>query len=93
MDESIRKQQNVWNAYSFDEERCFIKFYGVENFIREIDNYDDHQIKRKRKTDRSLETLGNYNNIELILPIQGWWNIGRRENSSSQSFEALFISF
>ena len=60
LNENLRKQQNVWNAYSFDEERCFIKFYGVENFIKEIDNYDDHQIKRKRKTDRSLETLGNY---------------------------------
>ena len=54
----IKKLRNEWNEYSFDEERCFIKFYGVENFITEIDNYDDSQIKRKRKTDRSLEALG-----------------------------------
>merc|ERR1712203_999680 len=38
---------------------CEIKFYGVQNFIVEHDKFDKTTAKRRSKTDRSLETLGN----------------------------------
>ena len=40
------------------DDMCEIKFYGVQNFIVEHDKYDKTTAKRRRKTDRSLETLG-----------------------------------
>ena len=44
---------------SFMDDRCFISFFAIENFIAKIDTYENHQIKRARQTDRSLESLGN----------------------------------
>ena len=41
---------------------CEIKFYGVQNFIVEHDKFDKTTAKRRRKTDRSLETLGEIHN-------------------------------
>ena len=43
----------------FNDDRCFISFFGVENFIAEIDTYQDHQIHRKLRSDRSLQAKGN----------------------------------
>ena len=43
----------------FNDDRCFISFYRVENFIAEIDTYQDHQIYRKRRSDHSLKAKGN----------------------------------
>ena len=43
----------------FNDDRCFISFYGVENFIAEIDTYQHHQVYRKVRSDRSLEAKGN----------------------------------
>ena len=40
------------------DDMCEIKFYGVQNFIVEHDKFDKTTAKRRRKTDRSLETLG-----------------------------------
>ena len=37
---------------------CEIKFYGVQNFIVEHDKFDKTTARRRKKTDRSLETLG-----------------------------------
>ena len=43
----------------FNDNRCFISFYSVENFIAEIDTYQDHQIYRKLRSDHSLKAKGN----------------------------------
>ena len=40
------------------DDMCEIKFYGVQNFIVEHDKFDKTTARRRRKTDRSLETLG-----------------------------------
>ena len=43
----------------FNDDKCFISFYSVENFIAEIDTYQDHQIYRKLRSDHSLKAKGN----------------------------------
>ena len=48
------------------DDMCEIKFYGVQNFIVEHDKFDKTTEKRKRKTDRSLETLGEIQNHIII---------------------------
>ena len=44
------------NEISWDS--CELKFYGVQNFRVEQDKFNANAKLRKRKTDRSLETLG-----------------------------------
>ena len=51
----------------FDDDRCFISFFGIENFIAKIDTYENHQMKRARQTDRSLKSLGNLQKIFGLL--------------------------
>ena len=55
-DRNIRR---VWTMDGFNDDRCFISFFGIENFIAKIDTYENHQMKRARQTDRSLKSLGN----------------------------------
>merc|ERR1740122_762892 len=43
----------------FNDDRCFISFFRGENFIAEIDTYQDHQIYRKFRSDHSLKAKGN----------------------------------
>ena len=43
----------------FNDNRCFISFFRGENFIAEIDTYQDHQIYRKFRSDHSLKAKGN----------------------------------
>merc|ERR1712156_1329371 len=45
------------NEISWDS--CELKFYGVQNFRVEQDKFNANAKLRKRKTDRSLETLGD----------------------------------
>ena len=40
------------------EDICEIKFYSERNFIVEQDNFEKTTAHRRRKTDRSMETLG-----------------------------------
>ena len=57
---------------SFKDDRCFISFFAIENFIAKIDTYENHQMKRARQTDRSLESLGNYwESKHVTLPGSG----------------------
>ena len=51
--------RNIRRVVGFNDDRCFISFFGIENFIAKIDTYENHQMKRARQTDRSLESLGN----------------------------------
>jgi len=41
------------------DDMCEIKFYAEQNFIVEHDKFDKSTARRRRKTDQSLETLGN----------------------------------
>ena len=50
------------------DDMCEIKFYGVQNFIVEHDKFDKTTAKRRRKTDRSLETLGKRRFCFKIIP-------------------------
>ena len=54
---NIRRAQTM---DGFNDDRCLISFFRIENFIAKIDTYQGHQMKRARQTDRSLESLGNY---------------------------------
>ena len=51
----------------FNDDRCFISFFGIENFIAKTDTYENHQMKRARQTDRSLKSLGNLQKLSKIL--------------------------
>jgi len=54
-----RNIRRVRTMVGFNDDRCFISFFGIENFIAKIDTYENHQMKRARQTDRSLKSLGN----------------------------------
>ena len=54
---NIRRAQTM---HGFNDDRCFISFFGTEHFIDEIDTYKSHEMNRARETDRSLESLGNF---------------------------------
>ena len=72
--ESILEKQgdrNIRRVVGFNDDRCFISFFGIENFIAKIDTYENHQMKRARQTDRSLESLGNLQKLgknTLVMP-------------------------
>ena len=54
-----RGKRNIRTMANFKDDRCFISFFAIENFVAKIDTYENHQMKRTRHTDRSLESLGN----------------------------------
>ena len=48
---------------------CEIKFYGVQNFIVEHDRFDRTTARRRRKTDRSIETIGKSKSCFRIIDM------------------------
>ena len=47
----------IISAENTSWDSCELKFYGVQNFRKQQDRFSTN-ANRKRKTDRSLETLG-----------------------------------
>ena len=73
----------------FNDDRCFISFFGIENFIAKKDTYENHQMKRAWQTDRSLKSLGklqeNFGLLEacslfiVLCILQSQFNVLRYE--------------
>merc|ERR1712156_272150 len=58
IDNSKSREITSKREIKFDD-ICEIKFYSERNFIVEQDNFEKTTAHRRRKTDRSMETLGN----------------------------------
>ena len=55
-----RNKRRAQTMHGFNDDRCFISFFGTEHFIDENDTYQRNELKRAMRTDRSLESLGNF---------------------------------
>ena len=55
-----RNKRRAQTMLGFNDDRCFISFFGTEHFIDENDTYQRNELKRAMRTDRSLESLGNF---------------------------------
>ena len=71
IDNSKSREITSKREIKFDD-ICEIKFYSERNFIVEQDNFEKTTAHRRRKTDRSMETLGkqarkNFNEIKFIF--------------------------
>ena len=55
-----RNKRRAQTMHGFNDDRCFISFFGTEHFVDEIDTYQSHELNRAIQKDRSLESLGNF---------------------------------
>ena len=73
IDSSKSREITSKREIKFDD-ICEIKFYSERNFIVEQDNFEKTTAHRRRKTDRSMETLGKQAKKTLMKSNSPFYN-------------------